>query len=229
MSTTRSKLTHTTKLAVTKEKSAALVHQVKAVSHASRDRAEALLSEIARRMQRIAEDFYDIGKALLELQKKKLFLALGYASFAEMLAARKIMSPAQANKLIKVASTLPKDKALSVGSEKAALLAAYAEATPQADTAEWLLDQGTLPGGKRVADASTRELAEAAKKARGTAKKKPKSSEEVAAQAGARKLQAALRKRGAKGATAEAMKRAGTWWLRVELPADATGAFLESQ
>lgn len=205
------------------KKAEGLAHEVKVTSEANRKRAEALLAEIARRMQRIAEDFYDIGKALLELQKQKLFLALGYSSFAAMLAARTIMGASQANKLIKIVSTMPREKALSVGSEKAALLAAYAEATPEPDTAEWLLDKGALPGGKRLAEASTREIAEAAKKARSTGAKKTKSPEEASAKVGARKAQAALRRRGAKGAIVEAVKRGGEWWLRVELRADAAG------
>ncbi|MBK8259526.1 MAG: hypothetical protein IPK82_43570 [Polyangiaceae bacterium] len=198
------------KSAAPKSAANALAREVNTTSQANRKRAEALLNEIGRRMQRIAEDFYDIGQALLELQKKKLYLSLGYKSFAEMLAARRVMSPAQANKLIKIVSTLPRDRALSVGSEKAALLAAYAEATPEPDTAEWLLDQGKLPSGKSLAQASTREIAEASKKVRAVgAKKKAKSPEEAAALAGARKAQAALRKRGARGATAEAIKRGG--------------------
>src|SRR5688572_5563839 len=114
--------------AATKKKTDSLLHEAKTASEANRKRAESLLAEIARRLPGIAEHFYDIGKALLEIQKKKLFLALGYSSFSEMLAARNVMSPTQANKLIRIVSTLPRDKALSVGSEKAGLLVGYSEA-----------------------------------------------------------------------------------------------------
>lgn len=206
----------------TKKKTQALVVEAKSASEANRKRAEGLLAEIARRLISIAEHFYDIGQALRELQKKKLFLALGYSSFAEMLTARNVMSPTQANKLIRIVSTLPRDKALAVGSEKAGLLAGYAEATPEPDTPEWLLDKGTLPSGKPVAKASTRELASALKAVRSKSSPKAKSPEEASARASARKAQASLRKRGAKGATAEAVKKAGQWWIRVELPADAS-------
>ena len=47
---------------------------------------------IERRKARIAEDFYDIGQALTELLKKKLYLVLGYSSFAQMLTKRGVMS-----------------------------------------------------------------------------------------------------------------------------------------
>lgn len=193
----------------------------KAISSAARTRAESLLAEIERRKLRIAEDFYDIGVGLRELSEKKLFGALGFPSFAAMLTDRKVMSLSQAHRLIRIARSLPRDKALAVGSEKAALLTGYSEATSEADTPEWLLDKGTLPGGKPIAEASSRELAAALKKARAAKRKKAPSPEEAAAQAGARGAQAALRKRGAKNATVEVVRRAGTFWLRAEVPVSA--------
>lgn len=44
-------------------------------------RAGELLAIIARRMQRIEEDFFDIGVALKELKDKKLFVALGHPTW----------------------------------------------------------------------------------------------------------------------------------------------------
>lgn len=203
----------------------ALATTTKAVSTAAHTRAESLLAEIERRKQRIAEDFYDIGVNLRELSEKKLFGALGYPTFAAMLAERKVMSLSQAHRLIRIVRTLPRDKALAVGSEKAALLTGYSEATPEPDTPEWLLDEGKLPGGKRVADASTREIATALKEARAKSKPRKKTPEETTAEADARKAQAALRKRGAKGATVEVVRRAGGFWLRCEVPATSAALF----
>jgi hypothetical protein len=205
----------------TKITKGALVPGTKGISSAAHARAEGLLAEIERRKQRIAEDFYDIGVDLRELFDKKLYGALGYPTFEAMLQDRKVMSLSQAHRLIRIVRTLPRDKALSIGSEKAALLSGYAEATPEADTPEWLLDQGTLPGGKRVVEASSREIAAALKKVRGDNNRKAPSPEEVAARAGARSVQAALRKRGAKGATVEVVRKAGQFWLRAEVPASA--------
>lgn len=207
----------------TKEQTRALVASASTVATAAQERAEELLEEIARRKQRIAEEFYDIGEALRDLQKKKLYSALGYASFAALLEARNVMSLSQAHKLIRIVTTLPRAKALAIGSEKAAILSGYADATPEPDTPEWLLDEGTLPDGKPVAEASTRELAAAAKKVRAKIAKKTVSPEESAARSGAKTAQAALRKRGAKQATVEAVRRGGKWWLRVELPVESAG------
>ncbi|MEZ4315149.1 MAG: hypothetical protein R3F14_44610 [Polyangiaceae bacterium] len=204
-------------------KTRALAASAAAPRTAAQEKAESLLDVIARRKQRIAEDFYDIGEALRDLQKKKLFAALGYESFADMLEARKVMSLTQAHKLIRIVTTLPRAKALAVGSEKAAILVGYSEATPEPDTPEWLLDQGTLPGGKPVAEASTRELKAAVKQVRAKVGKKAPKPEEKAARSQAKSAQAALRKRGAKKATAEAVRKAGKWWVRVELPAESAG------
>jgi hypothetical protein len=194
----------------------------KQVSSAARQRAESLLAEIARRKQRIAEDFYDIGLSLKELLNKKLHLPLGYKSFADMLRARAVMSLAQANKLIQLVSTVPRDQALAYGQEKAIALVGYARATPELDTPQSLFEKGVLAGGKPIADASVRELREGAKRVRKVeGKSKPKSATVRAAEDEAKAMRAWLRARGARTATVEPIQRDGSGWLRIELPASA--------
>lgn len=199
----------------------AMVKTATKISEAGRRHAEELLARIERRKESINEDFYDIGEALRELLKKKLYIALGYSSFDEMLSARNIMSRSQAHRLIALVSELPREKALAVGPEKGMLLLRYVDATPEVDTAASVLEKGTIPGGKAVVDASTRELREASKQVRAQAQaaKKKKTSEAAEAARGARAVQAALRKQGARGATAIAMRRGGEDWLRIEMPA----------
>lgn len=200
------------------------------ITAADRKRAEALLLLIERRKARIAEDFYDLGEALKEIQHKRLHLALGHASFADLLRARGIMGLSQAKKLIEVVSTLPRDKALTLGAEKAYALARYTAATPELDTPQSLLDQGAKIGGKPIADLSVRDLAVATGKVRAKAgKAKPTSESEREAEQAARKFQAWLRKGGAKGATAAAQKVKGAWWLRVELSAEAATRLLRDE
>ncbi len=163
-----------------------------------------LLAEIVRWKLRIAADFYDIGEALREIQNKKLYRALGHAKFADMLKARRVMGATQAYRLIQLVSSVPREKALAIGSEKAFRLIDYAKVTPEPDNASWLTEQGTLPGGKRVAEASTREIVAATKavRAKGGAKKA-----KIAANEAARSVRAALRKRGASAAASETMPR----------------------
>ena len=81
-----------------------------------------------------------------------------------------------------------------------------------------------MPGGKPIAQASTREIAEAAKKARtsaGTTSKRKPTADETKAHAAAKSTQASLRKRGAKNATATALRRGSSWWVRVEVPVES--------
>ncbi len=220
-------LVKVTTAAPAKVTTATLAPTTKGIGTAAQARAEELLAEIERRKERIAEDFYDIGVDLRELLEKKLYGAIGYTTFKAMLDARNVMSLSQAHRLIRVARGLPREKALSVGSEKAALLTSYAEASPEADNPAWLLEQGTLPDGKRIADASTREIAAALKKSRAKPRKRP-SPEEAAASADARRAQATLRKQGAKGATVVVVRRAPGFWVRVEMPATALSLLLKS-
>ncbi|WP_437310232.1 hypothetical protein [Sorangium sp. So ce388] len=194
---------------------------------AAEKRAQALLELIERRKARIAEDFYEIGEALRELQRKKLYLALGHASFGEMLKARNLMGLTQAKKLIGVVAALPRDRALALGPEKAYALTRYTAATPEVDTPAWLLDQGATVAGKSLEEISVRELAAEAGKVRAQAAgPKRRDPEEQRARSAARAAQAALRKRGAKGATVEAHRAKGGFWLRVEVPLEAAAALL---
>ena len=207
-----------------KMKALALVAAAEPVITADQRRAEQLLAEIGRRKARVAEEFYDIGEALRELSHKRLYSALGHRSFGELLSARKVMSRSQAHKLIALVSALPRDKALALGSEKAALLVRYSGATPEADPPAWLLERGSLPGGKKVSEASARDLQLAATQAR--RKHAKLSPEEMQAHKGARAAQAALRKRGAKGAVASAVRRRDGMWLHIEIPAATAGVLL---
>ncbi|MCC6558572.1 MAG: hypothetical protein IT372_37025 [Polyangiaceae bacterium] len=185
---------------------------------ADRQRAEALLELIERRKESIAEDFYDLGEALRELQRKRLHVALGHASFAEMLRARRIMGLTQAKKLIEVAQALPRGKALELGPEKAYALARYAAATPEIDTARSLLEGGARIDDKPIEELSVRELTRAIGKVKAKVRRsKPVPAEEREALQAARRLQAWLRARGARDAIAVARKDKGGFSLHVEL------------
>lgn len=158
----------------------------------ARQRGEELLALIERRKGRIVEDFYDIGEALREIQRKELFRPLGYRTFDELLTARDVMSPFQARKLIAVVERVPRAQALALGQEKAYALVAYAAATPEPDTPTGLLESGAKVGGKAIAEASTRDLLRAASEVRAKVRAKaPKTPEQRAT---ARALQEAVRK-----------------------------------
>jgi len=209
------------KTAALSTKLAAVTATATKISAADRERAESLLAEIARRIQRIGEDFYDIGLALRELLKRRLHLPLGYSSFGAMLKARGLLSESQAHKLIKLVESVPRAQAMEYGQEKAAALITYAKATPEVDTPRLLMEGGKLPSGKAVAEASVREVKEASRIVRtraraGAAKAKSPAEREAAREA--RATQAWAREMGAKKAVTSAVKREGELWLRLELP-----------
>lgn len=123
-------------------------------------RGRELVEEILRKKQRIAEDFYDVGSALAELEKKQLWRALGHESFADMLDARRLLARSQAFKLMAIARALPRRAALSMGTEKSYALVRYAAATAEVDSPASLLASGIRIDGRKkaVGDVSANEL-----------------------------------------------------------------------
>jgi len=193
---------------------------VKQAETAGARRARELLELIARRMQRITEDFYDIGNALRELHEKKLYAAVGFASLGAMLKAHGLMSRSRAFELIHIVRTVPRKEALTLGAEKSYALARLTAATKELDTVEELADEGVVVRGRKrkVEDLTIRELEKKVQDER--RKSKPARIDEDAEVAGrkARAVQAALRKKGARQATVEPKKHAGTWFLTISLP-----------
>jgi hypothetical protein len=185
-------------------------------------RAEELVRRIEELKARIGQSFYDMGAMLAELSAPSMYGALGFGSFEELLAARRLTSRMSALRLIEVARAFPREMALELGVEKAYALVRYAAATPAADVARELARVDAPIAGKRVRSASTREILAATRRLRG------KGSREVQAASPevrrlARALQAALRKAGAKGARASGEQRDGAGWIVVRIPAGEVG------
>ena len=150
-------------MAKAKSKSGKLITATKALAaEANRKKLSALEALIRRRLATVVESFYDIGLALTEILKKKLYAVGGYASLEAYLAATKLISSAQAMKLIAIVREIPREVALAAGSERAYALIAFAKATPEPDTAAGLIASGTV-GGQPAAKAPVRAIAAAAK------------------------------------------------------------------
>ena len=162
-----------------------LITATKAAAQAAhRTRLGALEKLIRRRITTIVESFYDIGLALDEIQRKKLYAAEGFASIDAFVVGTKLLSPAQAAKLIAIVRNVPREQALSVGQEAAYAFVALARATPEPDSATELIAHGMLDG-RPAATAPVRALKAKAKALRAAA---PKS----AAQQARAKLDAAI-------------------------------------
>jgi hypothetical protein len=146
-----------------------------AAATAATRRAEELIALILRRKENITDAFYDIGVALKELIHKKLYVALGYASFHELLAARALMGRTQAYKLIAIVQQLPRSRAIEAGQERAYALTALAKASSDPDTAATLLETGVKVRGKRsnVSKLSVRGIEKLTAEVRPRKKKTP--------------------------------------------------------
>lgn len=208
------------------KKTSALVRTAKGAQKAGAGRAEELLDLIARRKARILEDFYDMGVALRELLDKKLYAALGYATFDDLLTQRNVLGRTQAYKLIAVVRQLPRRRALDVGQERAYALVTIAAATPEPDTAASILMTGVKVHGKTkdVSKLSRRDLDEIAREVRPN----KKSAEQKQAEAAGRKAQQSLRKKKVQ-ATVTVERAQAKWWATVRVPLQQLDALLRER
>ena len=180
-------------------------------------RGTELLALIARRLERIEEDFFEIGAALKELKDRKLFVAIGYRNFDALLAARVPIGRSQAYKLIAIAGRVTREQALELGEEKAYAIARLVATTPEADTVDSVLENGVrVNGHERSAKAMSRREIDAAKRTVASRSKKVDATERAAKRDG-RAGQARLRKRRI-GARINVVREGGVWWAIVRVP-----------
>lgn len=188
------------------------------VAEAKRD-----IALIRRRRAEITEAFYDIGEALVRLKRREVVAALGCRSFAELCETQVSISPAQADRLVDIVTSMTREEALAVGATKAASLVALTRATPEDDTVADLLRGGAKVRGKLVdvKKASSRAVARAAAEAREATGAAPRGGRMVTKEerATCAALEKALRGAGAKDAsvTAKAGRVSGAARATIEL------------
>lgn len=123
-----------------------------------RARLDALVALIEQRMTDVVADFWDIGHALAEIVDDKLYLAEGHRTLDAFLKAHKLLSRAQASKLMAVARSMPRAEAVKLGAEKSYALLAFTNATPEDDTPAGLMQSGARFEGRTVESASVRDI-----------------------------------------------------------------------
>lgn len=129
-------------------------------------RGLAAIARIREKLSDVAENLLDVAGNLAELAAPGVATALGYASFEDACQRALGVSPVTAHRWMLVAKKLEREFVVQVGIERARALLTLAEATPEDDTPEELLDATlVLPSGKElvVKDASTEQLDAAAK------------------------------------------------------------------
>jgi hypothetical protein len=179
------------------------------------------LKLISRKMELIAEAFYDIALALVILQRKEIYAALGAKSFAELVEERTPLSRSVAFELVKLPAHLSREAAIALGRDKADALIRHVEHTEEDDDAEELYRADAKIGRKAISAQTAVGIDEATKKLPSQRDRKPRPGEEQA-NAAAHRLETALHAAGARKAHVVSVKRADGWWLRIDVPADAS-------
>ena len=139
-----------------------------------RKRLKALEGLIRRRLATVVESFYDIGEALTEILRRKLYAVGGHSSLEAYLTTTKLIGIAQAMKLIAIVREVPREVALAAGPERSYALIGLAKATPEPDSAAELIASGTVagqPAAKAPVRAITAAKAERAKRPKTAAAK----------------------------------------------------------
>jgi hypothetical protein len=144
---------------------AALAQRAKALHDAAQARlveqGREAIALIRDRREAIADDYFDVGRALITLKSEAVALALGYGDVAAMLRAELDLSVATANKLIELATRVDRSLLRELQQERAAAILALVDATPEDDTVEDLLAAPfPLPEGGGTLDLRTAPVAE---------------------------------------------------------------------
>lgn len=203
-----------------------------AATPALRREAEALLRKVLDCRRRAGADFFELGRALLELRDRKLYVPLGHPTFAAMLEERRLVSVSLATRLIAIVRAIPRETALQLGPERTFewLLTLRTQAGPDAD-AETVRDLAAgepVLAGQPVADLSKRQIAELRRRIlerREAGRADPASA---AAHRLARSLGQRLQRLGADDAEVSARYGRAGWRLRVDLSLPAAQALLRA-
>lgn len=133
------------------------------------EEARADIDLVRRRRDEITERFYDVGEALVRLQRPGVAESIGHGSFGELCEKELAMSASKAKKLVAIVRGVRRADAVKWGQERAAALLALAEATPEPDSAALLAGAAyRLPSGRTldIGKATTAALWEAARELR---------------------------------------------------------------
>lgn len=196
------------KLSPTLAKRAARAAKSKLARIAAQARADVALVRLKKRF--IADAFYELGEALMRLKRPAAYGALGHKSFAELCRKDIDMSVEQADRLVEIVLRMDRKEATDLGSSRASAILDLVDATPARDTPHGIERRGVvLPSGERVdvKRALLGDLRRAARQVRTATPPASKRGKHIGAAdaAFAARLQAALVRRGAKGAKVAAV------------------------
>jgi hypothetical protein len=186
------------------------------------------LALVERRLQTIAESFYDIAIALQTLNRKDVYSSLGCSSFVELVETRTGISRALAFELLKIPGHFSREAAVALGREKAVALIRYVDATPEVDDAERLAREDAFVGGKAVSSQSAAAIELAASKTRKRKRGRKKIEGEDEAATAAVELERALESRSSADVHVVTLRRRDGWWIKIETPVALAGVLAPS-
>ncbi len=193
-------------------------------------RGEAILAEIEQRKGDAARAFYRIGSLLLEMEQKRLWLAMGADSLMQLLEARNLMSETQAKKLMEVTRRYSEKSALTLGPELAYAVARHVARTKAKDSVEEIVTRGFPVGGRRkpVSEISIREVRRATREAvsRQTGRHGESAQARRDADAALREARKALIAKGLHRPDVRLEFAGGQWVIVMRVPAGRLGAIL---
>jgi len=189
-------------------------------------RAQHLVNLIERKADDVKHAFFDIGAAWVELANNRLYLALGFATFADLVEASGVMGLSQAKKLMAVAELVPREDALRMGTEKAYAITRLTSLLPEGKPVKDVLREHDVINGQSVEQASTRDIEAAVERLRHNRAKARPNPEADAHHKLARESQAAFRRHGVRHAVVKAVRRKMGWRMVIEVPPAAMGDLL---
>jgi hypothetical protein len=114
---------------------------------------------IRERRADIAENYFDVGQALVTLKSDAMAAALAYDDVATMLREELDLSVATADKLIELATRVDRSVLRELRQERAAAILALVDATPEDDRVEDLLAKPFPVAGRAPLDLRTAPVA----------------------------------------------------------------------
>nr|MBK7069711.1 hypothetical protein [Deltaproteobacteria bacterium] len=220
----------------------ALVERARTLHEARRQRLAAdgfdAIARVRERRADISASFYDVGEALVVLQREGIAEALGCADFDAICRDHLDLSPSHARRLVDLVARLTRGLAVSLGVDRASALMALVDATPDDDApADILHATLVLPSGAKldVDKAPTEAIYAAAKELRQAAAPSAKRARGLTTSAAERSRFAAATKRAAGDARFEGIEprlvargRVKGAAVRVDVPLDLWEAMVSA-
>lgn len=195
-----------------------------------RARVEALIAEVHAIKASVSANWHRLGVILNELARNETLSDIECESFTKLLQHYELMPRLNAFRYMSLASTFTEEEVSEIGTEKGLALIRYAKASGGKTEPAALLRGNAKIAGHLVRDHTVATLRSAVTTIHSRRREREEASDDTVEEANTavRKLGAAMRRNGARGATAKRVRRNGVFLVRVELDPDEAVALAAS-